>query len=160
MQEKSSRRFWVALVLAFFAIDITIAVIAISMAAGDPSFRTIPGFGQRSVDWEVRKKEEQRIADRGWTVDARASTANPRKLSISVLDKDRQPVPDLSLTVTLFHYTRVAEQQVVPMTWSGSAYEGDADLAKPGLWHLDIAGALPDGTQIWTQRTLELDPVR
>ena len=42
MTEAGSRRFWITVILGFFAIDITIAVVAITMAAGDPSFRSIP----------------------------------------------------------------------------------------------------------------------
>ncbi|XZE34000.1 FixH family protein [Pirellulaceae bacterium SH501] len=160
MQEKNSRRFWVTVVLAFFAIDLTIAVIAISMAAGDPSFRSIPGFSKRAVDWEVRKKEEQQLLDRGWTIEVSAAAEKTNSLVMKVLSKDREPIPDLSLSVTLFHYTRVAEQQTVPMRWTGAEYVGDIDLSKPGLWHVDIEGNLPDGTKIWTQRTLDLDPDR
>lgn len=160
MQDKNSRRFWVTLVLAFFAIDLTIAIIAISMAAGDPSFRSIPGFSKRAVDWEVRKKEEQQLLDRGWTIEISVAAEKTDSLILSVLTKDREPVPNLNLISTLFHYTRVAEQQAVPMQWTGTAYEGKADLSKPGLWHVDIEGSLPDGTKIWTQRTLDLDPAQ
>jgi hypothetical protein len=160
MQEKNSRRFWVTLVLAFFAIDFTIAIIAISMAAGDPSFRSIPGFSKRAVDWEVRKKEEQQLLDRGWTIEVSTAPEKPGTLLMSVLSKDRELIPDLNLIATLFHYTRVAEQQAVPMQWTGVAYEGKIDLSKPGLWHVDIEGSLPDGTRIWTQRTLDLDSSR
>lgn len=160
MQEKNSRRFWVTLVLAFFAIDLTIAIIAISMAAGDPSFRSIPGFSKRAVDWEVRKKEEQQLFDRGWTLEVSAPSEKRDSLVMTILSKDGEPIPDLSLKATLFHYTRVADQMTAPMEWTGAAYEGKIDLSKPGRWHVDIEGVLPDGTKIWTQRTLELDPLR
>ena len=43
------------MILGFFAIDLAIAAIAITMAAGDPSFRSIPGYGERAVAWDERQ---------------------------------------------------------------------------------------------------------
>jgi hypothetical protein len=76
MQEKNSRRFWVLFVLGFFAIDLTIAVIAISMAAGDPSFRSIPGFGERSVHWDERQQKQKLLEELGWSIELDNAQSN------------------------------------------------------------------------------------
>ncbi len=155
MQEKASRRFWISLVLGFFAIDLTIAIVAISMAAGDPSFRAIPGFSQRSVHWGESQKKQRTLQQLGWQLSVDAAKTNASELAIRVIDRDGNVVPDLKLSVMLFHYTRVADQQKEELTHRDGLYVAPFDLAKPGLWHLDLEGVSADGKEIWTQITLE-----
>lgn len=154
MQEKNSRRFWVLFVLGFFAIDFTIAVIAISMAAGDPSFRSIPGFGERSVHWDDRQKKQLVLEELGWKIELDHVQANTEELRINILDRDGKHVQGVRLEIALFHYTRVAEQQKVVCSEKEGYYLADAKLHKPGLWNMDIEGETSDGRKIWSQQTI------
>ena len=87
MTEAGSRRFWVSLILGFFAIDITIAVVAITMAAGDPSFRSIPGFGKRSVQWSERQQSLKHFKESGLQVEIDIEKSTSDLLVINVTDK-------------------------------------------------------------------------
>ncbi len=151
MSEKASRRFWVSMILGFFAIDITVAVVAISMAAGDPSFRPIPGFSDRSVYWAETQKKQKNLLDLGWKIEVDPSATHASQLAIRVLDKQGQPVSDAEFNVTVFHYTRVAEQQTAKMVESDGIYTASFDLAKSGNWNLDILGKAASGEDTWSQ---------
>ncbi len=157
MNEKSSRNFWIFLILAFFAIDLTIAVIAISMAAGDPSFRSIPGFGERSVHWDERRNQHERLVSLGWSIQVDKSRSGKDSLAIEITDRQGKPVDGISLQVNLFHYTRVAEQQKAHFRSVDSMYIAPVKLSKPGLWHIDLDGTTPEGERIWSQLTLDWD---
>jgi nitrogen fixation protein FixH len=154
MQEKSSRRFWVLFVLGFFAIDLTIAVIAISMAAGDPSFRSIPGFGERSVHWDERQQKQKLLEELGWSIELDSAQSNKKELRLHILDRNGKHVEGVQLQITLFHYTRVAEQQKILCVEKDGYYTADAKLHKPGMWNMDIDGETADGKKIWSQQTL------
>ena len=69
IRERNSKWFWVCVICGFFAIDFSIAAIAISMAAGDPSFRSSPGYGERAVAWDVRQKRKEGSSKLGWEID-------------------------------------------------------------------------------------------
>jgi nitrogen fixation protein FixH len=154
MQEKSSRRFWVLFVLGFFAIDLTIAVIAISMAAGDPSFRSIPGFGERSVHWDERQQKQKLLEELGWSIELDSAQSTKEELRLRVLDRNGKYVEGVQLQIGLFHYTRVAEQQKILCVEKDGYYIADAKLHKPGLWNMDIDGDTADGRKIWSQQTI------
>jgi nitrogen fixation protein FixH len=155
MQERASRNFWVLFILAFFAIDFTIAALAISMAAGDPSFRSVPGFSELSVHWDQRQQEQRRLEALGWQIVVDDDRSTQDCLVLQILDSDGRPHSDVSLRVSLFHYTRVAEQQKVACESKDSAYFASVTMDKPGLWSLDIEGVTADGERIWKQMTLD-----
>ncbi len=88
MTEAGSRRFWITLILGFFAIDITIAVVAITMAAGDPSFRSIPGFGKRSVQWSERQQGLKQFKESGLRVEIDHDKSTGRNVSIKCDERE------------------------------------------------------------------------
>lgn len=143
--EKSSRRFWIALILGFFSIDIVIATIAITMAVQDPSFRSIPGFSQRSVHWGERQEKQMNLNKLGWKIEVEPSHTTDKQLAIKITDGDGNPVSGAKLITSIFHYTRVAEQQSAPLIESDNLYIANFDLAKPGYWNIDIEGASKEG---------------
>jgi len=81
-RELKAMRFWVCVIGGFFAIDFVIAALAISMAVGDPSFRSIPGYGERAVAWDIRRGRKQNSKDLGWKVTLRP--VEPRRDAIEI----------------------------------------------------------------------------
>lgn len=154
MTEAGSRRFWVSLILGFFAIDITIAVVAITMAAGDPSFRSIPGFGKRSVQWSERQQSLKHFKESGLQVEIDTEKSTSDLLVINITDKDGKHVSGLNWTVEVFHFTRVAEQQRVEVVERDGVYTAALTMTKPGFWHLELSGTV-DGKSLWMERTLD-----
>ncbi|MCU0718980.1 MAG: FixH family protein [Pirellula sp.] len=154
MTEAGSRRFWVSLILGFFAIDITIAVVAISMAAGDPSFRSIPGFGKRSVQWAERQQSLKHFKASGLQVEIDQDKSTSELLVLNITDKDGKHVSGLNWTVEVFHFTRVAEQQRVEVVERDGVYTAALAMNKPGFWHLELSATV-DGKTLWMERTVD-----
>lgn len=155
IQERSSMRFWVFLICCFFAIDFAIAAIAISMAAGDPSFRSIPGYGERAIAWDVRQARKLASKELGWVVAIQRSEPSHNELVISVRDGANQPVVGCSGSVRLFHFTRVAEQFVGELIEAEPGlYHVPINVAKAGRWQLDLEIRASGDRQFWDERTL------
>jgi nitrogen fixation protein FixH len=154
MNEASSRRFWVSIILGFFAIDITIAVVAITMAAGDPSFRSIPGFGQRSVQWSDRQRDFKHFRETGYSVDIDQEKSTEQAIVLRITDSDGNHVPNLNWTIEVFHFTRVAEQQRVELEEQDGFYTAAIRMTKPGFWHIELAGSVGDKS-IWMERKID-----
>jgi nitrogen fixation protein FixH len=158
MMEAASRRFWVSFVLMFFVIDIAIAVTAIVMAIGDASFKSIPGFGERSVHWDEQQIQQAALEKLGWSIKCQDRESSSNKIVVRIEDQADKSIEVEHLRITLFHYTRVSEQQTTIGVWNQGRYEADVDLSKFGLWHIEYEGITKDGTQFWTQQTLDWIP--
>ena len=154
MNESRSRRFWISVILGFFAIDITIAIIAITMAAGDPSFRSIPGFGKRSVQWSERQRDLKHFKDSGLQVEIDHEKSNSNELIVRVLDNQGQHVSGLDWTIELFHFTRVAELQRFKLEERDGFYAAPIKMHKPGFWHMEVSGTVADKS-IWMEQTID-----
>jgi nitrogen fixation protein FixH len=138
-QERRSKYFWVTVILCFFALDIAIAVIAIVMAAGDPSFRPMPDYGDRSVAWEVHHQDRLKSEKLGWSIDVSAVEPDRNALEFKVHDRDGKPVDHALGIASAYHLTRVAEQQhsEVVETDQGT-YRAKLDCQRPGLWKINL----------------------
>ncbi len=159
-RERRSMRFWVFFICCFFAIDFTVAAIAISMAAGDPSFRAIPGYGERAVAWDVRQARKQASKELGWKVQIERSGPNLSEMIITVSDAENKPVVDCTGLVRMFHFTRVAEQfEGKLIETAPGVYRVPIDVSKPGRWQLDLEIRASGDRQFWDERTLNwFDP--
>jgi hypothetical protein len=154
-RERKSMQFWVFFICCFFAIDFTIAAIAISMAAGDPSFRSIPGYGERAIAWDVRQARKQASKELGWVVQIERSGPSHSALAISVRDAANQPVINCTGSVRMFHFTRVAEQfEGKLIETEPGLYHVRIDVAKSGRWQMDLEIRASGDRQFWDERTL------
>ncbi len=139
LTERSSRRFWITVVLAFFSLDISIAVVAIVMAAGDPSFRPMPDYGDQSVAWEVHHQERLSSEKLGWSVAVSPVEPDRQAIEFVVLDRGRLPVTGASGTASAYHLTRVGDQQhsAVEEIEPGR-YQARIDCQRLGLWKIEL----------------------
>jgi nitrogen fixation protein FixH len=143
-------------IFGFFALDIAIAVIAISMAAGDPSFRSIPGFGERSVAWDQRRALKEAWNNQGWQV--RVSRVAPKMDGIEIVIKSEsgEPVSGCTGYVTLFHFTRVARQfRETLIEVEPGLYRASVDVAKPGMWNMEIDLLSPSQEPCWFEQSFD-----
>ena len=154
--ERKSKRFWVCIIFGFFAMDFTIAAIAISMAAGDPSFRSIPGYGERAVAWDIRRERKAASQKLGWQVTVQRAEPHRDAIDIWILDAEGRPVTGCTGTVQLFHFTRVAEQMRCElMELEPGWYQAKIDVSKPGRWHMDLELHASGHRDFWDERTLD-----
>ncbi|MEQ1825239.1 MAG: FixH family protein [Pirellula sp.] len=154
--ERTSRRFWVLLILGFFGMDLSIAIIAIAMAAGDPSFRAIPGFGERSVAWDERRALSENWQKQNWTLDVSRRSPGSDAVEFSLRSEDGQPVTGCSGNVKVFHYTRVAEQSTASVDEvAPGIYVAPLNVAKPGMWNVEFDLFTMDTKHCWTERSFD-----
>jgi nitrogen fixation protein FixH len=156
--ERRSKSFWVMLILGFFGMDLTIAAIAISMAAADPSFRSIPGYGERAVAWDERQQLKAAWSNKNWKIEIMRPNAQHDGIRLSIRNQQDEPVSGYTGHVSLFHYTRVATQVRGSLhELSPGCYEAEVDVRKPGLWNLEVELTSPDNEHLWYEQSLELD---
>jgi len=154
-RENSARRFWTSLICGFFAIDFTIAAIAITMAAGDPSFRSIPGYGERAVAWDVRQERKRISKDLGWKVELSRVEPGRDAIQVVVRDAANEPVTACKGSVRMFHFTRVAEQLRGEFTEiEPGVYRVSIDVAKPGRWQMELEIHADGNRNYWDEQTL------
>jgi len=159
-RERNSRRFWVLIILGFFSLDIGIAVIAISMAAGDPSFRSIPGFGERAVAWDQRQALKEVWDNQGWDIHVTRVAPKLDAVEIVLLSVNGEPVSGCTGTVTMFHYTRVAQQFRSSLTEIESGrYRALIDVSKPGMWNMEIDMLTPNQEKCWFEQSFDWSEV-
>jgi nitrogen fixation protein FixH len=153
--ERRSRWFWLSLIVGFFAIDFTIAAIAITMAASDPSFRSIPGYGERAVAWDIRQQRKQVSEELGWQL--RVVRAEPMHdaIELTIADAKGQPISGCKGTFRLYHYTRVAEQLHGPwLETEAGSYRAKVEVTRPGLWQMELDIHGPNGEAFWKEQSL------
>ena len=155
IRERNSKWFWVCIICGFFAMDFSIAAIAISMAAGDPSFRSIPGYGERAVAWDVRQKRKEVSRKLGWKIDIQRVEPLHDAVEIRIGNAANGPVTGCTGSLRLFHFTRVAEQfhsqlcEIEP-----GLYRATVDVAKLGRWQLELEIHADGDQHFWDERTL------
>jgi nitrogen fixation protein FixH len=157
--ESRSRRFWVVLILAFFGLDISIAIIAISMAAGDPSFRSIPGFGARAVAWDERRALKENLQNRRWKLDVQRSFPDADAIEIQIVSEANEPITGCSGTVCVFHFTRVALQTRAELKEvEPGRYTAAVNVSKPGMWNVELDLIAPDQQRCWYENAFDWSP--
>lgn len=138
-QERRSKYFWITLILGFFALDLTIAIIAIVMAAGDPSFRPMPDYGDRSVEWEVHHQARLSAAKLGWSVSVSAVEPDRKSIDYFVVDRIGVPIVKASGSTRAYHLTRVSQEQTSPIEEiEPGRYRARIDCKRPGLWKIEL----------------------
>ena len=148
-------RFWICVICGFFAIDFTIAAIAISMAAGDPSFRSIPGYGERAVAWDVRQERKSASRNLGWKVEVKRVAPNRNASEVIVRDAANDPVTGCKGSIQMFHFTRVADQLRGELTEiEPGVYRASIDVSKPGRWQMDLEIHAEGKRDFWDEQTL------
>ena len=153
--ERKAMLFWSCIICGFFAIDLSVAAIAISMAAGDPSFRSIPGYGERAIAWDVRRERSKMSSELGWTVELKRVRPRFDSVEITLRDEKNEPLVGCSGSARMFHFTRVAEQFQSNLKEVGPGiYHATIDVSRAGRWQMDLDIQAEDGRHFWSEQTL------
>ncbi len=129
---KTHARFWVALVVAFLALDAAIAGVTLYLALGDPSAAVEPDYYQKALAWDESARLTQRARDLGWNA---ALKARRNGFVLTLTDRDGLPVRDAAITYEAFHNARSGQRltgALVPA--EAGEYRADTPLPLPGLW--------------------------
>ena len=118
------------------AVNITLAVSAV---------RTFPGLEVKNSYVASQSFDRDRTAQQalGWTVSA---SALGDQISLSIIDREGQPVQVSALDATLGRATHVRDDQRPEFAFNGEAYVADAQLA-PGNWNIRMVARQGDGAE-------------
>ena len=118
------------------AVNITLAVSAV---------RTFPGLEVKNSYVASQSFDRDRTAQQalGWTVSA---SALGDQISLSIIDREGQPVQVSARDATLGRATHVRDEQRPEFAFNGEAYVADAQLA-PGNWNIRMVARQGDGAE-------------
>lgn len=156
-QERRSARFWSIFILALMAINLLVALVAIVIALGDPSFQPVPSYGENAVDWETQKRLQVKSDSLGWTaIVERSSQRNG--IRVTITDQVGNPVTGLSGNIQAYHFTRAGESVTIPTIESKTEpglYIADFDASKDGRWQVTLRLMRDQGEQFFWDHDVE-----
>ncbi|MBL4592016.1 MAG: FixH family protein [Phycisphaerales bacterium] len=134
---------WPIMLLVLFLTQASIVLGTAIVASGRGSLPLESGYYAKSLDWDTEHAARKRAAELGWTITTTLGMPEgvykERLMSISLTDKDGQPITDALVSVRVFHGARSDEKikEVLPMSADG-VYSKGLKMVKPGLWDLQI----------------------
>ncbi|WP_375229104.1 FixH family protein [Roseobacter sp. S98] len=126
-------------------------IIAVNLTLAFSAVKTFPGLEVRNSYVASQKFDADRAAQQalGWTVTA---SALGDQISLSITDREGEPVRVSALDATLGRATHVRDDQRPDFSFNGEAYVADAVLA-PGNWNIRMV-ARQDGGAEFRQRVI------
>ncbi len=128
-----------AIVASFFGV-----IIGVNLTMAYMAVKTFPGLETRNSYVASQNFNGDKAAQiaLGWDV---VATVSGGILTLSIRDKNGEPVRVAELAGTLGRATNVSRDQTPEFTFDGTAYVAPADLA-PGNWNLRMQAVAQDGT--------------
>lgn len=139
-QERRSARFWGFFIVALMGVNLLVAIVAMVIAVGDPSFRPMPSYGKHAVDWETQKQLQSRSDALGWTARVER-TSEPEGIRLLLTDASGRAVSGATGKVQAYHFTRANESVTVPITESTEhpgEYKAVFDASRDGRWQVTL----------------------
>ena len=142
--ERRAARFWLFFILGLLAVNLAVAVVAIFMASRDPSFRPMPNYGERAVDWQSHRRLLEQSAKLGWYLQLERSmrgSAGTYVMEFRITDREGVPISDAIGTAQAYHFTRVDQNTVVdviPVSEEPGLYRASIDVSRDGKWQVSI----------------------
>ena len=155
--ERKSAALWTAFIFGLFGINLGIAGIALALAVGDPSFRPLPDYSNRAVDWQVHKDQLQESERLGWQARFDRSS-EPAGIRVVVEDFEGKAVSGATGTLLAYHLTRVAENRRVALTESPrepGVYFAALEIDREGKWQVALELSTPAGQRFIAERTID-----
>ena len=138
--ERRAARFWTLFIVGLMGINLGVAAIAIWMAAGDPSFRPMPEYGEHAIDWQARKNLQAQSDALNWKTSVERSLT-PQGIVIQMEDANGEPVVGCTGSIHAYHFTRANAHQKVnvsPVPDRPGLYLAPMDVSLDGRWQVTV----------------------
>lgn len=138
--ERRAARFWTVFILGLMGINLGVAAMAIWMAAGDPSFRPMPEYGEHAIDWQSRKNLQSKSDALRWKSSLERSE-DPQGIVIQLFDASGEPVVGCTGSIHAYHFTRANAHQkvnVAPLVGRPGCYLAPMDVSLDGRWQVTV----------------------
>lgn len=116
-REATARLLWTGGIIAFFAIQAVLWIVAITLTSQDPSHVVFEGYDQRALNWDSWQESMRASAALGWQtrieVGTRADVSGERELRLKLVDRSVQPVSGAVVELKFYHRARAAEAETV-----------------------------------------------
>ena len=138
-QEAFSRYLWMAIILGFFMIQAVIWTVAITLTSSDPSHAVVPGYDKKAINWNEQVALQKASEALGWQAEIEVESATDihgyRRVLLTVVDRDRQPVAGATVSLQAFHRGRIAEAQTVELqSIAPGVYASTIRTLYAGIW--------------------------
>ncbi|MBM3963601.1 MAG: hypothetical protein FJ308_00825 [Planctomycetes bacterium] len=138
--ERRAARFWTVFILGLMGINLGVAAMAIWMAAGDPSFRPMPEYGEHAIDWQSRKNLQAKSDGLRWKSSIERSQV-PQGIVIQLADASGAPVVGCTGSIHAYHFTSANAHQkvrITPIADQPGCYLAPLDVSLDGRWQVTV----------------------
>jgi len=139
---------WISFIVAILGTSVTVAMVMLYVSATDPSVGVEPDYYQQALHWDEHAAQRRVNAQLGWSIDLRenpADTIGQRELTLSLTDREGDPIEDATVGVVAFHNARAADRFAFPMLPAGDGlYTAVEPLKRAGRWEFRFTVVTPD----------------
>lgn len=152
--EIASRRraewLWPMIIVGLLLMNVTIVVVTVVLAAGDPSAAVEPDYYAKALAFEGTMKQREANSRLGWMAEPTLRTATDARtpeLVVRLTDRDHKPLTGARVTITAFPSARSGERQsLTAAPTSSGQYTTPIRIARGGIWIIRIVATLGDST--------------
>lgn len=160
-RERNAQRWWLGGITLFFAVQIVIWAVAITLTHRDPSHAVIPGYDHAALHWDEQRAGLAASRALGWTAEIRtepvANRPGQSQVLIRLTDRAGDPVAGAQARFVLFHCARAAVRTETGCTEiEPGLYAAGAIMDRPGLWQIEFEAVRGEAHFVDRQR-IELD---
>ena len=142
---------WPGLVVVMLGGSVLTGVVTMTLATGDPSFAIEPDYYERALAWDEDAARRRASESLGWSADTSLATSadalGNRVFTVTLIDRDGQPIDDARVSMTAFHKASSAERETFHFDHTGQGvYVTQLSSPRDGAWQIDLVAARHDDT--------------
>jgi FixH len=140
--------FWPLFLVALLVGHVGILSVAAYIASSDPSVAAEPDFYEKALAWEQNQKLVREPAEDGYEVtpllEPHSSATGQGQLSLA-LTREGQPLPQSTVSATIFHAARSGDRQHLTLTErKPGLFVAPANLHRDGRWEVRFELTTPE----------------
>lgn len=134
---------WPLIVVGLLVAHVTGMMTAVTIATRDKSFIVLPNYYQKALEWDQRKSALAAADKLGWerriTLGDFDASHQTRLIRIEMVDRNRQPLEGLSISITAAPEKHPDRFQTLQLTsQSPGSYVGHLKVTQTDVWSVDI----------------------
>ncbi len=142
-KESTAQMMWVGIIVAFFSIQAVLWAVAITLTHNDPTNGIVEDYDRKAMNWNELRKQALDSQQLGWVwaiaIGDKPSYGDERTVTLTLTNRDGQPLENAEVYMEVFHRARSAEVQKVNFiaVEKPGVYQATLELRKPGNWQFD-----------------------
>lgn len=143
MKPKIARRVWVGVVIGMLGFCITMQVILLVYATGDPSFAVERDYERKAAQWNDVARQRTDNERLGWSADAElvapSHAGEPAELKVVLKDRGGHPIRDAAISFEACAIARANRIETGAATPTAVGdYVASLREPRPGLWEVRL----------------------